>query len=97
MHALDGLTNYLPPPKERSTLYSKPMIYTLAKDSSGRLPEAAYMATVPAGIAHTPVGIHDFKRTVFDFRGTPLVSIVENHPEVRAPPQQINDSRKNIS
>jgi len=96
MHALDGLTNYIPP-IDQTRLYSKPMMYTLAKDGSKRFPDAAYMATVPAGIVHTPVGIHDFKRTVFDFRGTPLVSIVENHPEVKAPPQQINDSRKNIS
>ena len=95
MHALDGMTAYIPP-KDPTRLYSKPMIYKLTKDGS-RLPDAAYMATVPAGIAQTPVGIHDFKRTVFDFRGTPLVNIIENHPEVKPPIPQINGTRKNIS
>jgi hypothetical protein len=81
MHALDGLTNYVAP-KDPTKIYSKPMQYNLR---NGRFPEAAYVETVPAGIAQTPQRIHAFKRTVFDFRGNPLVSIVENDPEIKPP------------
>lgn len=81
MHALDGLTTYVSPARKEQKLFAKPMIYTM-KNS-----QAAQVETVPAGIVQTPGYIHTYKRTVFDFRGTPLVNIMENEPEVRPPPQ----------
>lgn len=68
----------------------------MKRDGNG-VSDAAYLETVPAGILQTPKQIHEYKRTVFDFRGTPLVNIVENDVEVKAPPQQINTYEKNIS
>jgi hypothetical protein len=50
MHALDGMTNFVSP-KDPTKLYAKPMIYSLKE---GKLPDAAYMNTQPAGISHTP-------------------------------------------
>ena len=55
------------------------------------------METPAAGILQTPKQIFAYKRIVFDQRGTPIVSLVENHPELKAPPPQINGTIKNVS
>ena len=95
MHVMDGMTDFeqAAPPKTR--LYARPLNYTLSR--AGTIPEAAFMNTMPAGVCQTPSQIHEYKRIVFDQRGKPLVNIVENDPEVKPPPTQINGTRKNIS
>jgi hypothetical protein len=47
-------------------------------------------STQPAGILQTPQQIFEHKRLVFDFRGTPIVSITENEWDVHPPPRTIN-------
>ncbi len=60
--------------------------------------QAAMVATQPAGILQTPKDIYEHKRLIFDFRGTPIVSIAQNDWEVKPPPRTINGpSDKNIS
>ena len=84
VHALDGMTTFTAP-TEPTRLYARPLNYTITKQ--GNIPDAAYMSTTPAGIVQTPKQIYEFKRTVFDFRGTPLVSLIENNSEaIAAPP-----------
>jgi hypothetical protein len=95
VHALDGLTNYYPS-KDPTKIYARPLNYTFYK--SKLADEMTGAETAPAGILQTPKKIHEYKRTVFDFRGTPIVNLVENEWEVKAPPPQINGpSIKNIS
>ena len=55
------------------------------------------METVPAGISQTPKQIHEYKRIVFDFRGTPIVNLIENEPDCKPPRKQINGPYKNVS
>ena len=48
-------------------------------------------STQPAGILQTPQQIYEHKRLIFDFRGTPIVNIMENEWEApHPPPKTIN-------
>ena len=82
MNVQDGLTQFVKPSKKQKVLHAKPLCYTFDRSAS----KAALMETIPAGINQTPKGIHDYKIIVFDFRGTPIVNIVENEIEVKPPP-----------
>jgi hypothetical protein len=95
MHVMDGMTDYERAAPSNTRLYARPLNYTLS--STGTLPDAALMNTIPAGVPQTPSNIHEYKRIVFDQRGKPLVSIVVNDPDVKPPPPQVNGTRKNIS
>jgi hypothetical protein len=97
VHALDGLTSYYTPHKEDNTkVFTKPLQYTFNKSL---LNDTQALASTKAfGISQTPQNLNDYKRIVFDFRGTPIVHIMENDFEVKAPPKQINGpSIKNVS
>ena len=97
VHALDGLTNYYTPHKEdRTKVFTKPLQYTFNKSL---LNDTQALASTKAfGISQTPQKINDYKRIDYDFRGTPIVHIMENDFEVKAPPKQINGpSIKNVS
>lgn len=95
MHVMDGMTDFEQAAPPNTRLYARPLNYTLSR--SGGIPEAALMNTQPAGVPQTPERIHAFKRIVFDQRGKAMVNIVENDPEVKPPPAQINGTRKNLS
>ena len=97
VHALDGLTGYYPPHKEDTTkIFTKPLHYTFNKSQLND--EQALASTRAFGISQTPQKIHEFKRIVFDYTGTPIVHFMENDFDLKAPPKQINGpSVKNIS
>ena len=87
MHALDGLTQYYPT-RDLTKVYARPLQYTFHKSNVND--SAAMSSTQPAGILQTPQQIFEHKRLIFDFRGTPIVSITENEWDVHPPPRTIN-------
>lgn len=95
VHVLDGLTSYYPT-RDLTHVYARPLQYTFHKSAMND--QAALVSTQPAGILQTPKDIYEHKRLIFDFRGTPIVSIAPNEWEVKPPPKTINGpSEKNVS